>query len=217
MRGAVEMIAAHSSRTAARLAFERTLASAGWDRSQLPGLRVAAHCGSALAATEASASVRRLLAYADYNCTPLSEIDADDLRVIKQLSKQPACRNCPALTPERWPEAFEPATSLVLRRAKRLVGWIVTERQDAAADHCPSIHYAASYIDSALSRTGALTIAYHQAFARQLTGFGAMSLVRFEAPVITRDMFAFVRRRVAPIAVLVDEVFLSRKRLLTST
>jgi hypothetical protein len=40
-----------------------------------------------------------------------------------------------------------------------------------------------------------------------------MSHVRFETPVFLRGMFAFVRRRFAPLALSVDETFVSRKRL----
>jgi GNAT superfamily N-acetyltransferase len=50
LRGAIEIVATHSSRTVARAAFERTLAAARWEPTELTGLRVSARCGPLLEA-----------------------------------------------------------------------------------------------------------------------------------------------------------------------
>src|SRR5262249_26105099 len=60
-RGARLVMAIHSSRTALRAAFERTLAAAAWGPSDHVGWRITAACGSMLEAVAAWRALRKLL------------------------------------------------------------------------------------------------------------------------------------------------------------
>jgi GNAT superfamily N-acetyltransferase len=211
LRGAVEIVTRHSSRTLARFAFERTLAVARWDRTQLATLRVTARCGPMLEAVGALPVMRRLLAQNEYVFSPWTDRDKGDQEAIEHLGKQPPCRNCPALMPNAY--AIEPATSLLIRRGKRLVGWVITERQHAAGEALPSIHYAAVYVDMALWHTPVMMAGAYHAFTRQVAAFGPLSVVGFETSVNTPRMIALIQRRLAPLALSVDEVFVTRKCL----
>jgi GNAT superfamily N-acetyltransferase len=212
-RGAIEITATHSSRTVARAAFERTLAAARWEPTELTGLRVSARCGAMLNAVSEWPSMRRLLARSDYRFAPWTDPDQDDREAIERLSRQQPCRDCPALTPKMWPDAIESATSLVLRRGKRLVGWVISERQCEPEGATPSIHYTAAYADTALWHTAIMMAAYYHAFIRQAAAFGPMSVARFETSRSIGGMFALIRRRLAPLALSADQIFVTRRRL----
>jgi hypothetical protein len=213
LRGAVEIVATHSSRTVARTAFERTLATARWEPTQLTGLRVTARCGPMLEVVGAWPSMRRLLAQREYEYAPWTNLDQSDREAIEHLCRQKPCRDCPALTPKMWPDPIESATSLLLRRGKRLVGWVVSERQHELESATPSVHYTAAYADMVLWHTAVMMAAYYRAFRRQAAAFGPTSFARFETPRAMGGMFALLRRRLAPLAVSADEIFVTRRRL----
>jgi GNAT superfamily N-acetyltransferase len=215
-RGALDIMAMHSSRTVSRGAFERTLAAADWEASRLAALRVTGRCGPMLEAVGAWPSMRRLLAQSTYTFAPWAGIDANDREAIEHLCAQPPCRSCAALTPAMWPDAIEPVTSFVVRRDRRLVGWVISEHQPAREGSPGSIHYAAAYLDTALWHTGVMVAAYRLALERQAAVFGPTSLARFETPVFLRGMFGLIRRRLAPLALSADEVLVTRKLLQAS-
>jgi hypothetical protein len=148
----------HSSRTVFRTAFERTLTAAGWEETRLAALRVTGRCGPMQEAVAAGSWP------SPYAFTPWDGIDPDDREAIERLSGQPSCRDCPALTPPMWPAVIEPATSFAIRRHRRLVGWVISERQPAPEGS--AIHYAAAYVDTALWGTGLMITACCHAFAR---------------------------------------------------
>jgi predicted N-acetyltransferase YhbS len=212
-RGAAAVFAMHSSRTVARVAFERTLSSAGWEPTRLSALQVAAQCGRMLEGVRAWPSVKRLLKNSDYSFTPWVEIDAVDRDAADLLCRQQPCRALPALTPQPWQEVIEPKTSLAVRRGKRLVGWVLGERTPDAAEGVASIHHVAGYVDKELWRTGIMVAAFCDAFARQQAEFGSDSVARFMTSVETGAMFSFVRRRLSPLATTVHELLVTRKRL----
>jgi GNAT superfamily N-acetyltransferase len=213
LRGAIEIVATHSSRTVARAAFERTLAAARWEPTELTGLRVSARCGPLLEAVGGWPSMHRLLAQREYRYGPWTDPDQDDRETIEQLCRQQPCRDCPALTPKMWPDPIESTTSLVLRRGERLVGWVISERQHEPESTTPSIHYTAAYADMVLWHTAIMVAAYYHAFIRQAAAFGPTSVARFETPRSMGGMFALIRRRLAPLALSADQIFVTRRRL----
>jgi GNAT superfamily N-acetyltransferase len=212
-RGTADIFAMHSSRTVARVAFERTLASAGWESAQLSALQVSAQCGQMLEEVRAWPSVKRLLKSTDYSFTPWVKINAVDREAAELLYRQEPCRVLAALTPQPWREVIEPKTSLAVRRGGRLVGWVLGERIPDTAEGVPSIHHVAGYVDTELWRTGIMVAAFCHAFARQQTEFGPDSVARFMTSIGTKAMFSFVRRRLSLFATTVDELFVTRKLL----
>jgi hypothetical protein len=112
-----------------------------------------------------------------------------------------------------WPDPIESTTSLVLRRGERLVGWVISERQHEPESTTPSIHYTAAYADMVLWHTAIMVAAYYHAFIRQAAAFGPTSVARFETPRSMGGMFALIRRRLAPLALSADQIFVTRRRL----
>jgi hypothetical protein len=166
-----------------------------------------------LAAASAWPALRgRLSTQATYMFTPWGDIDERDRLDAGRLSLQPPCKLDPAMRPLQGDVVLEPAVSLAVRRAGRLVGWVLGERV-AEPGSPPAIYYAAAYLDMALWRSGILVEAYRRALARQQAAFGADSIARFSTNAAMTGMIALIRRRIAPIALSVDEMLVTRKRI----
>jgi hypothetical protein len=110
----------------------------------------------------------------------------------------------------RW-DVIEPVTSFAIRRDGRLVGWIISERK--LEPDGSSINYAAAYLDETLWHTGLMFAACCHAIGRQAAEFGRTSLAKFETPEVLPGTIAVIRRRLAPLALSIDEIYVTRKLL----
>lgn len=111
------------------------------------------------------------------------------------------------LVPWRWDEhGFEPATSVGMRSAEGVVGWVINHALD---DH--TLRFTCSYIRKDYGRRGRILPLYSESINRMKeAGFTHCSFV---APLHHATMAAFVRRWMAPWAGTLQETFGSTKML----
>jgi GNAT superfamily N-acetyltransferase len=215
-RGIVGVFAYHSSRLPACAAFEGLLASERWLGPKMTELRLTGQCGLMIEAVANWPTVRNRLEHREnYLFTPWREVGGEaDAAAIDRLVRQPPCARAPLIHPEKWRDLYDPAVSIAVRRAGRLVGWVAAHLVAPAAPSSgrgkPQLYYV-SYLDEALQKTGILVSAYLNAFRLQEAAHGPESLAHYTA--VERAMVAITRRRFAPIATWVDEIRISGKKL----
>ena len=96
------MVAYHSDRLPAALAFQATLRSCGWDEPELCEVRSAGRCGALADAIAKWPGVGRLLQNSAYSFAPWGEVTSMDTPAIERLSAEPLCS--PYLSPDSWTE-----------------------------------------------------------------------------------------------------------------
>lgn len=108
--------------------------------------------------------------------------------------------------PFRFGEACEPQTSLGLRFAGEVVGWVVNHRIDEK-----TLRFSCSYLREDLQKLGRLVEAYACSIEKmEAAGFEVATMV---IPVEFPRMVAFARRHLEPFAFATGEVFGSAKQL----
>jgi hypothetical protein len=115
----------------------------------------------------------------------------------------------------RYEARLDPVCSLQVRRGGVLVGWVVATpvRNAMLARYGDRVCrlYACANVDRGLWHTGVLVAGYYHAFARQAAAYGEDALANYFT-AWPRQM-AMTRRRFAPIALQLNEIFSAAKTL----
>lgn len=219
-RGAPQAVAYHPGLLQARPAFESLLSSGGWSPPETYKLQVTGEAGAMAAIGGNWRGVRARLIEPEgvsFDAWVPSVMETDK-EGIARLVEQPSC--IAYLEPLQHAARIEPTVSLSIRREGVLLGWILGERLGQSigpgtmVPDVTSINYFAAYCDEAVAARGLLIGAFFHSFSRQAAAFGPRSRATYITKPIMPQMVALSRRRFAPIADYVDEVFISRRHLM---
>jgi GNAT superfamily N-acetyltransferase len=132
-----------------------------------------------------------------FQIVPWAEITTAEVQQVEQ--QQAANPWIPAdLAPSRQEGTLEPVNSLGLRYQGQIVGWVLTHRLDAS-----TIRYTCSFIRPDFQRMGRLIPVYVEAIRRQHEA-GIPNGI-WTVPVHHPAMFNFVKQRMAPYMISVEE------------
>ncbi|MES2495435.1 MAG: hypothetical protein V4618_04945 [Pseudomonadota bacterium] len=216
-RGARQAVTYHPGRLKERTAFEALLAASRWSPPETHKLQVTGEAAGMSVIGGNWRGVRGRLIEPEgvtFDAWDMSAMTADR-EGIARLTAQSTC--IPYLEPLQHAARIEPAVSLAIRREGVLLGWILGERlvrsigPGSMVPDVTSINYFAAYCDEAVASRGLLIGAFFHSFSRQAAAFGPRSRATYITKPIMPQMVALSRRRFAPMADYVDEVFVSRK------
>ncbi len=209
--GAAEGCVHYTSRLQHRSALEGCLQSAGFGVPQLSELITFGEAGPLLAAGDTWPAVqRRLRQPAFLTFEPWAPLTEADRAAVEDLRRQPGYD--PGFDPVPEAGRFEPACSIVIRRAGQLAGWVTAETGTAVPlagyRDRPVIVYRSAYISRELWQGGWLLGGYRAVLAAQIAHHGPASIAQFYTS--TPRKMQLVRRRFGPIALQVDEHWVMR-------
>jgi GNAT superfamily N-acetyltransferase len=209
-RGVARFAASYSSRLPARTAFEATLRRARWPAPRLESLYMLGEA-EPMASNSATwpAMRERIMDWHGIDFTPWRSPNSADRAAMARLSTQSSFIGSMKTT--LYEDNLDLDVSLAVRRNDELVGWVLAQPvkrppPSAPANH-HSMYYPSAYIDEALAHKGLLIGGYYRAFRRQATAYGAASLAALHTAA--PRMMRMVRRRFAPMALCVDEIYVS--------
>jgi GNAT superfamily N-acetyltransferase len=212
--GATTLVVAYSSRLAARLPLESMLCGLSWEAPRLTMLYMAGETGTMVEAVATWPAMSRLLCQPNIEFAPWRDPDEADRAAIARLSAQALFRSGMAAEQD-WIRSVDQDVSVAVRRSGNLIGWVVARPVARPIPGVPAgrhaLYYTSAYIDESVAATGLLVGAYFTAYERQAARYGRSSVAALHTNM--PRMQAMVRRRFAPIAFRVDEVFESRLAL----
>jgi len=215
--GRARLHAFYSSLLPAAGPFAALLVVRGWNSPQACELRCCVPAGALADAIAGWPGVTgRMLANAGITIACWAERTAQDTAAIEKLSQPSSCPG--SLSPQYWSGLFDEGTSLVLRAHGEIVGWILARLDpsggaDAAVP--PTLFVPAAFIRRDLWRSGMLVAAYHAISRGHADRFGATAPVRFSTSSSYPGMMALTRRRIAPVALWIDDWMGSSKSLVS--
>jgi len=211
--GATRVCACHSTRTKQGAAFEAALARAGWPAPQLHGLHLIGEAGALAEAVAQWPGVRGRLTDSQISTFDTwTTLTAVDRAAIERLKAESGIR--PDIAIQQYEAALDPVCSVIVRRRGEVVGWIFAEpvRQLPIRGYDDRVarFYPVAYIAKSVQHTGIMIAGFWHAYSRQAAAYGCGSLVVYRT---STPGFMQLTRRLAPIAIRVDEIFESIKKL----
>ena len=210
--GATKFCAYHSTETSQRIALEALLARGNWAAPTACRIRIVGEAGAIADSIARWKGVSvRLLETSLYSFDAWTAPGAEDRAALEQLKRNSGLRLDIPLG--EYEKQIDPICSMIVRRQGAIVGWIFSEPLPTAPidgyDGRIVRTYPLSYMDMELQRSGMMLAAYWNAFTRQAAAYGRESLIVYGTS--TPALMKITRRRVAPAAIRMDEVFESVK------
>jgi GNAT superfamily N-acetyltransferase len=183
-------------------AFERVLARRGWDP---PARRTWVMRSTPEKLTEAFARVRMRPLDAATEIFPWRDLSEAEARDLVRRQRETGWPNLEVF-PFHYGPRFEPETSVGLRHAGEVVGWVVNHRFDAT-----TLRFTCSYLREERQGTGRLVQAYQRVVAA-MPAAGFREVV-WTVPVEFPRMVHFAEKRIGPFLTSLTETRGSTKRL----
>jgi GNAT superfamily N-acetyltransferase len=186
-------------------AFERVLAKRDWNP---PVRRTWVMRSTPEGLTQAFARVHLRPLDAATEIFPWRDLQESEAQELVRRQRETGWPNIEVF-PFHYGPRFEPETSVGLRHAGEVVGWVVNHRFDAT-----TLRFTCSYLREELQGTGRLVVAYsHVVAAMPAAGFNA---VIWTVPVEFPRMVHFAQKRIGPFLTSLKETRGSSKRLTTA-
>lgn len=198
-----KLIAYHSTRLAARPAFEALLARSGWSAPAVYEIRGAGHCAAVVAELDRLRPARRGYLPPGAVIEPWASVTDADRAAMQALLAGPDALGGD-LDPARHEPAATPQISVVLRLDGQVIGWVIGERD--ANGVC---YYWSGFVVARWRRSGALIGLVRDVCARQAAAFGPDSIARLSTVPAIPAMARFIRERLGPIGLWVDDFLTS--------
>ncbi len=209
--GTHSLRAEHSSRLAARVAFEALLARGKWRAPAELHFRLAGRASWALRAEVDWAPFLSRLAERGFTTTDwvgLGESERAQVRHLVENVMPEEHRQFDPFGPHNQIAAV-PELSVMLRRHGRIVGWI----QASQGALTGSFHYSFGYVLPEMQRLGWMVAGVWDVSRRQAELHGSRSLCVFETAHTNVNMRRFMESRLTPYCEWTDFHYLSEKEL----
>jgi hypothetical protein len=199
-RGRRELTAVYMAGEPNVPAIERMLARRGWET---PRLRMYV-LRSNLESIDRAPWMHRHRLGPEFELFPWKDLTpAERDGMLRRQAEHPVSRE---VFPFTFSPDFEPHTSLGVRRAGEVVGWVVNHRYDER-----TLRFTASYMRDEFQKLGGLIAVYAESINRMRPT--VMTDAIWTVPVEFPRMVAFARRALFPYTTSITETRGSRKRL----
>jgi GNAT superfamily N-acetyltransferase len=201
--GARRIVAYHSIRTRDRGGFEVFLARAGWAPPVLAEFRLAGEANWTERLPQSWTPMLNRLEGLGYSADSWERVTAADREEMTGLG---AARRFDF---RLYEPHSDPAISLILRRHGAPVGWIFGETRPGEGLH----HYTNGWVIPGLQALGWVIAGLYDVCRRQAQTYGPKSVAVYETVGENERMIAFMKRRLTPVTLWMDERYESRRSL----
>lgn len=191
-----------------RTAFVGLLDRCGWSPPKLAEFRLAAPADWTERMGDGWPPFLDRLRGFGFSASPWSDLSAEERARALAIEE--------AEVPKHWTRVevleakADPAISIALRRHGTVEGWIHGETCPGETFH----HYVSGYVRRGLQRLGWLVAGLDAVCRRQAAVYGPTSVAIYETEGDNPAMVAFMKRRLTPITIWMDERYRSEKRTL---
>lgn len=195
------LIAQHSNRTRDRDGYEAFLAAAGWPKPSLAEFRLAGEADWTERLPKSWTPMLNRLAGLGYSAEPWDRVTPDDRPLMDAL-------DAPRRFDYRVYEPHsDPRISLILRRQGAPVGWIFGETRPEENYH----HYTNGWVAPDLQPLGWVIAGLYDVCRHQAAAYGPKSVAVYETFGENDRMIAFMKRRLTPVTIWMDERYQSAR------
>lgn len=195
--GITKIHAEYSSRQDRR-AFVRLMASRGWSNPEILEFRLAGYADWPDRMGPEWSRFMARLKDAGFGWSAIAKLTEQETATLQALEDE---QGDDLISYWKFAEYSDPAISILLRQHGELVGYILGETDEKTGQH----HYTSGYVTPRLQRLGWLPAGLEVVCRLQGAAYGAKSVALYETRGTNTRMVGFMKRRLTPVTIWMDE------------